>query len=200
MDQVSSIETQEEKLRSYCDQSGIKILDSFVDFGKSGKNTTGRPEFSRMMNLIQSETPENLPSMVLCTKLDRFARSLVDLHTNVSVLMEHGVKFKTLSQDFDLTSSSGKLMLSIMGAFAEFERDINSERTKEGYRAAIERGEICHRPKIDLPKKKVLDYLEKGLSATAISKILNINPGTVKNRLNEWGYYFDDSQNKWIKN
>jgi DNA invertase Pin-like site-specific DNA recombinase len=123
----------------------------------------------------------------------------VDLHNNVSLLIEKGITFKTLNQDFDLTTSSGKLMLSIMGAFAEFERDINSERTKEGYRAAIERGEICHRPKKEIPKKKVLELLNKGLSATSISKILDLNPGTIKNRLNEWGYYFDDTQNKWIK-
>jgi DNA invertase Pin-like site-specific DNA recombinase len=190
---------QEQKLRDYCRLTDIEILDLFIDFGKSGKNTTGRPQFTRMMNIIKTGEKSELPSMVLCTKLDRFARSLVDLHINISQLIEKGVTFKTLNQDFDLSKSSGRLMLSVMGAFAEFERDINSERTKEGYRAAIERGEICHRPKKELSKKKVIEYLDTGLSATAISKIFDVKPGTIKNRLNEWGFYFDDTQNKWIK-
>lgn len=167
-----------------------------MDFGKSGKNSTGRPEFTKLMELIKT-SPEPPVSMILCTKLDRFARSIVDLSINVSILAEHKIKFVTLQQEFNIDSPVGKLMFNLMGSFAEFERELIVERSREGFKAALEKGVICHRPRKELPKKKVLDYLEKGLSASAIAKIYEVHTNTVKTRLNEWGYVYNDSLNSW---
>lgn len=194
-DQKNSIETQEKTLRDYCKKRDIIIKDIFVDFGKSGKNTYERPEFTRLMELI-SASQEPPANMVLCTKLDRFARSIVDLSLNVTALAGKGVKFVTLQQEFDINTPVGKLMFNLMGSFAEFERELILERSREGYKAALERGVICHRPKIDLPKKKVLDYLDKGLSASAIAKIYGVRTNTIKSRLNEWGYVYNSPD--WV--
>lgn len=190
LDQKNSIELQEQQLKEYCKRNGLKIIEIFVDFGISGKNAYERPEFTRMMNLVESS--ENAPAgMILCTKLDRFARSMLDLSINIDILNKKCMKFCTLDQTFETCTPMGKLMLNMVGSFAEFERAIINERTREGYAAAKAKGVICNRPKKDIPKKKVIDYLEKGLSASAIAKLLDTTTGTIKNRLNEWGYYYD---------
>ena len=62
----------------------------------------------------------------------------------------------------------------------------------------LTKGKMCHCPKIEVDKKKVLSYIEKGVSANATAKILEVTPNTIKSRLNEWGYHFDDTQNKWV--
>lgn len=194
-DQRNSIENQEKDLKAYCKAGNIEVLGTFIDFGKSGKSAKLRPEFMKMMDLIKAG--ENLPTMVLVTKLDRFARSLLDLYTNVQIIVSQGVKFVTLQQEFDISTPAGKLQLGILGLVAEFEREIINERSKEGFQAALDKGVICHRPKKDINKKKVLEYISKGLSASAIAKIYDVNTNTIKSRLNEWGYFFDDSYGGW---
>ena len=65
-------------------------------------------------------------------KIDRWARSTQELSREVTTLFNKGVKFISLTDDIDLSSASGKLQFNIISAFAQFERDIISERTKEG--------------------------------------------------------------------
>lgn len=197
VEQENSIKLQEQNLREYCQSKGWDIAGIFKDFGKSGKDTTGRPEFTRMMDLIRiSEFPPC--DVVLCTKLDRFARSLVDLDVSIKVLNDKGVKFSTLQMDFETVTPIGKFLINTLGNFAEFERAIINERTREGYEAAKAAGTICNRPKVSVNKSKALDLiLSKGLSAGAAGKVLGISTGTMKNRLNEWGYFFENGE--WIQ-
>ena len=139
-------------------------------------------------------------TIVICTKLDRFARSMLDLLVNVQALDDKGIKFSTLTNEFETKTAIGKLTMGMLGLFATFERDLIEERTREGYRAAIAKGTICHRPKIKVDKKKVLDIvIEKGMSASSAAKLLGVTTNTIKSRLNEWNYYFDDKQNNWVK-
>jgi len=195
IDQINSIGLQEEQLKEYCKSKGYRVSGVFKDWGKSGKNTD-RPEFQRMMRLIK-DSEERPADLVLCTKLDRFARSLVDLNTQAIILQEHGVRFSTLQMDFDISNPIGKLLFDVLGSFAEFERSLINERTREGYEAAKRKGVICNRPKKELPKKKVLDFiLNKRLSASAVAKIYDTSAATVKNRLNEWGYWYEN--NEWV--
>lgn len=190
IDQKNSIELQEKQLIEYCSEKNLKIMGKFIDFGISGKNAFERPEFTKMMNCIIDS--ESAPSeIVLCTALDRFARSMLDLLVNIEILTKKCMKLCTLTQTFETCTPIGKLTLNMLGSFAEFERALINERTREGYQAAKAKGVMCHRPKKDISKKKVLEYLDKGLSATSISKMLNTTTGTIKNRLNEWGYHFN---------
>jgi site-specific DNA recombinase len=197
-DQQNSIENQEKDLIEYCKKNNITVVDKFIDFGKSGENTYNRPKFKEMMALI--EAIETAPvDVVLCTKLDRFARSMLDLLLNVEILVSKNIKLATLTNEFETQTAIGKLTFNVLGVFAQFERDLIAERTREGYRAAIAKGKMCHRPKIEIDKKKVLSYIDKGVSANATAKILNVTPNTIKCRLNEWGYRYNDNQNKWVR-
>lgn len=69
-------------------------------------------------------------------KIDRWARSTQELSREVTTLYDRGVKFISLTDNIDLSSASGTLQFNIISAFAQFERDIISERTKEGLKHA----------------------------------------------------------------
>ena len=92
--------------------------------------------------------------------LDRFGRSLKDLIAKVETLKDRGVQFKSLKENLDTTSSAGRLQFHIFGALAEFERDLNRERTMAGLRAARARGRTGGRPRAlseeDLPELQAL--------------------------------------------
>ena len=93
-------------------------------------------------------------------RLDRFGRSLKDLISKVETLKDKGVQFKSLKENLDTTSSAGRLQFHIFGALAEFERDLNRERTMAGLRAARARGRTGGRPRAlseeDLPELQAL--------------------------------------------
>ncbi|MCL4117753.1 UNVERIFIED_CONTAM: hypothetical protein GTU68_019751 [Idotea baltica] len=73
---------------------------------------------------------------VVVSKLVRFGRSLKDLITNVNLVQEKGADFVSLTENIDTTTPSGKFMFHMMGAFAEFERDLIIERTTDGLASA----------------------------------------------------------------
>jgi DNA invertase Pin-like site-specific DNA recombinase len=80
-------------------------------------------------------------------KLDRYARSSTELILETKELIEKGVGFISLSDNLDFTSASGKLHFQILSAFAEFERSLISERTREGLNRVKETGVKLGRPK-----------------------------------------------------
>jgi putative DNA-invertase from lambdoid prophage Rac len=93
---------------------------------------------------------------VVVWKLDRWARSLNELVREVTTLFEHGIKFMSLTDNVDLSTASGTLQFHILSAFAQFERDIISERTKEGLKSAKNVGK---RGPDKSPRKKSGYYL-----------------------------------------
>lgn len=184
--QKESITLQTEELERYCKLHEIEIHDKYIDFGLSGKNTE-RPAFQHLMQ----EAADDKFNLVLVTKIDRFARSIVDCLVNVQKLENIGIQFAATSQPFDTSDAMGKLMLAQMAAFADFERTIIRERMENGRKAAEKRGVICHRPRVQVSKAAVEGYLAKGLSANAISKILEVDGKTITGRLLEWGYSYE---------
>ena len=84
---------------------------------------------------------------VIVWKLDRLGRSLKDLIETLNLLKSRGVDFISLTESIDTTTPGGKLIFHLMGALAEFERDLIRERTNAGLAAARARGRIGGRPK-----------------------------------------------------
>jgi DNA invertase Pin-like site-specific DNA recombinase len=84
---------------------------------------------------------------VVVWKLDRLGRSLKDLIETLNLLKNRGVDFASLTESIDTTTSGGKLIFHLMGALAEFERDLIRERTNAGLAAARARGRIGGRPR-----------------------------------------------------
>lgn len=184
-DQAKSIDIQCAELEKFCKLKDYEIFDKYVDFGYSGKNTD-RPEFKR---LIKDASDKKI-NVVVVTKIDRFARSIVDCLVNVELLESYGVSFVTSTQCIDTNSSMGKLTLQIMSAFAEFERTIILERMETGRKAAEREGVICHRPRKEINSKKLIELIDKKMSANACAKFFSVNTNTITTRMHEMGYTY----------
>ena len=78
--------------------------------------------------------------MIVVWRLDRLGRSLKQLIETVTMLAERGIELRSLKENIDTTTPTGKLLFHIIGAMAEFERDVISERTQAGLEAARARG------------------------------------------------------------
>ena len=130
------------------DQSLDAQLDALADAGaekvfeekSSGKNRK-RPELERMLEQLRTG------DVVVVTKYDRLARSLPDLLDIVGNIRERGAGFRSLGEDIDTTTPSGRLIFHVFASIAEFERERIVERTHEGLAAARKRGRIGGRPK-----------------------------------------------------
>ncbi len=124
---------------------------------------------------------------LIVTKLDRLARSVPDLYRIVDVLQEKKVNLNILTMGIDTSTAAGKVMLTMMGAFAEFEREIMLERQKEGIEKA--KGEGKYRGRKPLPteiQNAVEIYLDTGVSKVWIAKKLNIGEATVYRVAKKW--------------
>ena len=115
-------------------------------------------------------------------KLDRLGRSLQHLISVVDELKEKDVYFKSLKENLDTSSSTGKLIFHIFGALAEFERDIIRERTMAGLKAARARGRVGGRPRVmDAKKVKLARTLMEDNSGPVsdICEILGVSKATL---------------------
>ena len=166
-----SNERQKDVIIQYAESRGYE-LGFFEDRAKSGKNTQ-RPDFERMLKSLDAK-----PKVVIVAKIDRFARSLSDLLKTLEYLDQNSVGFVSVNDSgIDTTTPNGRLLLQILGAFAEFERNMINSRTKAGREQAMSRGVKFGRPALKtrngsfIDKRKVLELKEKGLSARAIAKL-----------------------------
>ena len=140
-------EVQLRELREWCERNHHKISIEYVD-RLSGKNTR-RPQLQKLMR----DAVKGLRDIdgVLVWRLDRFGRSVRDLHNLIAELDEAKIAFICLKDGFDLTTSGGRAMFGMLAVFAEFERNVIAERTKAGLALARSEGRLPGR-KID-PRK-----------------------------------------------
>jgi len=136
---------QEDICREYCKRMNFEVFKVYTDT-ISGSTTT-RPLFNKLLEDMRHYKFDT----VMVTKLDRLGRSLQHLLSLFEEFTKKSVQFIAVTQNIDTTSAGGKLQMQIMGAFAEFERSIISERTKEGLRKAVGVGK---RGKDTKPRKK----------------------------------------------
>jgi DNA invertase Pin-like site-specific DNA recombinase len=118
---------------------------------------------------------------VVVWKLDRCARSLSHLVAMIENLNDRGVGIRSLTEPIDTTSSSGRLLLHIIGAMAEFERDLIRERTKAGMGAARASGRLVGRP-ATMSVERVAEarrMLHSGTSKAGVARVLGVSRSTL---------------------
>ena len=167
------------ELREFVRRAKWKVYREYIDNGYSGKNTQ-RPAFAEMI----SDARHRRFDLLVVWKLDRLSRSLIDLITTLDELGHLGIDFVSYDNQLDTSTPSGKLVFNIIGAVAEFERDIIRERVRAGLANARMKGKKLGRPQI--PKsdqKKIIAFKNQGLSNRAIGKKLRIAESTVRNYL-----------------
>lgn len=139
---------------------------------RSGTTREGRTELEAALRFIRKGD-------VLCvTRLDRLARSMTDLAKILDTLTEKQVGFKVLQQSLDTTTNEGRLLLHIMGAFAEFETAIRKERQAEGIVKAKAAGKYRGR-KASIDPEAIAAMKQDGLGASAIARRLGIGRASV---------------------
>ena len=128
---VSTRDQHPEAQRERLEAAGCTRI--FTDTGASGARAS-RPEWDKCLDRLEPG------DALVCTKLDRIGRSVRNLTDVSSLLQERGVDLACLDQPIDTTSPQGKLFFTILAAFAEFERDLIRERTRDGLAATTARG------------------------------------------------------------
>jgi DNA invertase Pin-like site-specific DNA recombinase len=119
-------------------------------------------------------------------RLDRLGRSLRHLIETVNELRDRGVKFKSLQESIDTSTSGGKLIFHLFGALAEFERDVARERTQAGLAAARTRGRSGGRPRAMTPDKVRLArqlYASREHTVASIASTLGVSRASIYRHL-----------------
>ena len=135
-----SLESQEAAIRAWCDRNGYKLVDLYIDRGITArKKLQNRKEFCRMMQDVQAHRINH----ILVLRLDRFFRNTYDYHRMMKEYLEpNGCEWSAINEDYDTTTTNGRLMINLRLAIAEQECDIDSDRIKDVFRNRIRNGHV----------------------------------------------------------
>lgn len=133
-----SLEAQKDKLRKYAEYQEMSIVGEYSDEGKSGKSVEGRPQFKQMIADIESGK-DNV-DYVLVFKLSRFGRNAADVLSSLQKMQDYGVNLICVEDGIDSSKDAGKLMISVLSAVAEIERENILVQTMEGRRQKAREG------------------------------------------------------------
>jgi site-specific DNA recombinase len=125
-----SLDAQKARMKAYADYNDYEIVGEYEDAGKSGKSIEGRSEFTRMLEDVKSG--KDGVSYVLVFKLSRFGRNAADVLSTLQVMQDFGVNLVCVEDGIDSSKDAGKLMISVLSAVAEIERENIRVQTMEG--------------------------------------------------------------------
>ncbi|MGN8967560.1 recombinase family protein [Intestinimonas sp. HCP28S3_D6] len=125
-----SLDAQKSRMKAFAEYNEYEIVGEYEDAGKSGKSIEGRAEFNRMMEDIKSG--KDGVSFVLVFKLSRFGRNAADVLSTLQVMQDFGVNLICVEDGIDSSKDAGKLMISVLSAVAEIERENIRVQTMEG--------------------------------------------------------------------
>jgi putative DNA-invertase from lambdoid prophage Rac len=164
-------ENQLLELRRYCEARGW-VATEYVDTGISGAKDR-RPALDRLI----TDAKRRKVDVVICWKLDRFGRSLAHLVNAIGALTDAGVGFASLGEGIDTRSATGRLMLGILGSFAEFERERIRERIHAGLARARRQGQRLGRRRERISERDLQRVAS--LSVREAAKVLGVPPSRI---------------------
>lgn len=183
-----SLDAQKDKLKRYAEFQNMVIAGEYSDEGKSGKNIDGRPQFQKMLKDI--EAMKDKVEYVLVFKLSRFGRNAADVLNSLQCMQDFGVNLICVEDGIDSSKDSGKLMISVLSAVAEIERENILVQTMEGRRQKAREGRwnggfAPYGYKLENGELKIADdeveviqiiydkFVHTNMGATAIAAYLN---------------------------
>lgn len=168
-----SLDLQADALRA----AGVERL--FTDEGVSGSKTT-RPGLTAALDYCRPG------DTFVVWRLDRLGRNLTHVRTTIEELRERGVHFRSITEGLTDEGAMGKMMVDILGAFAEFERNVMIERTQAGLAAARVRGNLGGRkPKLnDARVAELVQLRAQGFPVTRLAEMFHISEPSVYRYLN----------------
>ena len=173
-----TVETQLLPLRQYCGARSLEIVGEFCDTGVSGSQDR-RPQLDRLMKDARARRFD----AVLVYKFDRFGRSVSHLIRALEEFRALGVDFVSLTESVDTSTPAGKLMFSMLTAFAEFERALIVERIHSGLDRARKQGKRLGRPKAILDRERVHALRQGGATMRSIASELGVSVGKIYDTL-----------------
>lgn len=135
-----------------------------------------RPELQRLLQQLRKG------DQVIVWKLDRLSRSLKDLLLTLEKIENTGADFRSITENIDTSTPAGRMMMQIVGSFAEFERAMLRERTKSGLAAARQEGRVGgRRPKLTpRQQKEIVSLIMSGQKTAAdTARLFRVHPSTV---------------------
>ena len=168
-------------LHDYCTARKWDIAGEYIDKGISGSKDQ-RPALDRLMN----DAKKLKINCIIVWKLDRWGRSLKHLINSLSELQNLGVSFISYQENIDFSTPAGKMMFHIIGAMAEFERELIRERVRAGIQNAQKKGiKVGRRALSEITHNDVMELRSKGHSIRNIAKKLHLSVGSVHKTLSK---------------
>jgi site-specific DNA recombinase len=193
----TSLDTQRQTLEGYAASKGWTVYDVYIDT-KSG-TTTERDELQRLL----SDAKDRKFDVLLATKLDRLSRSMKDFFEINEALLDNNIDLAIATQQIDTTSSMGRFNRNVLMAFAEFERDMIAERTREKLYSQAQNGmwggghaplgydvkekKLIVNPEEAVLVRRIFDYYLQEPSANKVSEQLNKQGYSMKTRTTKAG-------------
>lgn len=138
-----------------------------------------RPQLDGLLNYAEDG------DTIVVARLDRLGRSLAHLVTTVTDLGERGIGVRSLHEQLDTTTASGRLAFHVFGALAEFERELTRERTQAGLAAASDRGRPAGRPSVmtDERREMARQMLDSGYEVAQVARTIGVARATIYRHL-----------------
>ncbi len=184
------LDSQRLAILEYAHRQGIQI-DQFIQSQMSSRKSPKERQLDYLLETLESN------DTLIVSELSRLGRSLGQIIRFIDDIVEKRVNFIALKEDIVLVGKRDlktKVMIAMFGLFAEIERDLISQRTKEGMAKAKERGKKAGRPKGSKGKRKLEGkegeiqlFLEKGISKSSIAKLLDVSRPTLNLFIEEFG-------------
>jgi len=166
-------------LRRYASQR-FDVIREYIDIGISGAQRH-RPSLDALM----ADARKKRFDVVLVWKFDRFARSLKHLIDSLEDFAALGIDFVSFTEGVDTTTPSGRLLFHMVGAVAQFERDLIAERVRAGIAHARASGKRIGRPRAEIDVDQVRTLRNQNFSLRKIAKLLHVPVSRVRRALKQ---------------
>ena len=176
---VQGIEAQKQAVARFVEAEGLELAGSYteIETGKGSDALDRRPQLAAALaHAPKAKCP------IVVAKLDRLSRSLKDLLHILERVEAVGARFRSLTEAIDTSGPAGRMLMQMLGSFAEFERAMVRERTRAGLKAAAARGRKGGRqPKLTPEQKaEILDGLGSGRkSAADLARLFRVHRATI---------------------
>lgn len=172
-------ENQLRRLREFSSARGFEVVEEYID--RASGADPNRPALTAMMEAAR----KGRVGAVAIVRLDRIMRSTINLLRVLEEMEAWGVHLICLDQPIDTSTPSGRLLTTIIGAVATFERELISERVKDGMARAKAGGVQMGRPRRDFDLSLVQTMLNEGFSKSEIARRLGVPRSTLVTRITE---------------
>lgn len=178
-DKGQNLETQILPLEEFVAARGWIITQMYTDIMSGAKES--RPSLD---NLMRDAKRRKIDAVVVY-RFDRFARSTKQLINTLELFSSLGIDFISYQEAIDTSTPAGKVMFTMISAFAEFERAIISERVKSGLERARAKGKKLGRPISQVSTEEILKLRRTGMAIRAISELTHLSKSSIQRRIQE---------------